>query len=168
MTSLSSPLATAEDHRIALVVLVSAAVLLGLILLVVWSRARRRVPELSAHYARLGRYGPHDNCPCKDKTPPATYQKCCRPRDIEKLIDDVRAYQLRHWGDRSFAGRRATRSMSVRMDQFPLPQVNLPPWVVRPERFQFPIDDAVLRSWTPLQTVARGPGANNDAADEPL
>lgn len=123
----------------------------------------RRLPEgapLNAAYARLGRTAPGDPCPCSGGTEngaPA-YQDCCRARDVAELEDLVREFLFRRWSHKSYAGRRWSRPMKDRLQDYPLPgQVILPRWVRKPEDFEFPISEKLLRKWRPQQqNVPRG------------
>jgi len=121
--------------------------------------ARRwiRPPALPPHYLRLGRVAPDQSCPCGARG--LTYASCCRPADVARLTEDVREYLWQRWAHRSFAGRRSSRSMQHRLEDYPIPPVTLPDWVYRPDRHTFPIEERKLRRWNPqiaaLRTAAR-------------
>jgi hypothetical protein len=115
--------------------------------------AKHRRP-LKPHYLRLGLHSPQGPCPCGR---PAAYQDCCRPRDAEALREGVRGFLIQKWSHRSFAGRRQSRPLRDRLETYPLPQVVLPDWVSRPERYSFPIAESALRSWNPWKANLESP-----------
>lgn len=134
------------------------------VLLLAWliRRASTRKEPLKPHYLRLGRTAPSDACPCGRSDPSLRcYGDCCRPADVQVLTEDVQAFLWKHWSHHSFAGRRRSRAMKHRLEDFPLPPLSLPEWVERPEKFTFPISEEELRRWNPLSARA----AERRAAD---
>lgn len=106
--------------------------------------------ESAPHFLRLGQFAPADKCYCEaGQSSGRTYQDCCRSKDIEKLEADVRSYNWHEWTKKSYAGRRWTRSMQDRLEEYPLPPVILPEWVTSPEKHTFPVADEMLRTWRP-------------------
>ena len=148
-------------------ILLALLLVLGGLLLVIlflWLTRRacgRNQPPLQPHYLRLGRSAPDDACPCgRAGAAPRPYRECCRRADVNALAEEVREFLWKHWSHRSFAGRRRSRSMINRLEDFPLPPFVLPDWVERPEKFTFPISEEELRAWSPLSrkpTVHRQP-----------
>jgi hypothetical protein len=134
-----------------LLFLAFAAILVTSILLIAW--LTRRSSPLRPHYRRLGETAPADQCPCGRAV---TYRECCRSQDIAKLRDDVRSFLVQKWSHRSFAGRRSSRRFNDRVESYPLPQLVMPDWVASPEKYSFPVSEAMLRAWDPRS-------ANRDA-----
>lgn len=146
----------------------------GMLALILRAMSRRlsgrfnRTRELKPHYARLGRNRPADPCPCGASGPNGTptYAECCRLEDIKRLEIDCRSFLFQYWSHRSYAGRRWSRPMQARLESFPIPRTVLPDWVRHPERYAFPIDDNLLRRWTPVRPGRRPhrlPEADDDA-----
>lgn len=151
----------------ALAVYVTALSLLagGCLVALTWRIVRRwiRPPPLPPHYLRLGRVAPDEPCPCGGEGRP--YAVCCRPADVERLTEEVREFLWQRWSHRSFAGRRSSRSMQHRLEDYPIPPVTLPDWVYRPDRHTFPIEERRLRRWNP-QVAAQRTAARH-AAQQP-
>lgn len=117
--------------------------------------------SLKPHFRRLGEIAPTHPCPCHK--PSGVYGHCCRPRDIEKLEQDVRTFIFNDWMRRS-GGRSRARSMKARLEDFPMSEVTFPDWVTSPKDYTFPIEESVLRSWSPIST-RRSPLDAMDSAD---
>src|SRR5512140_1482337 len=116
----------------------------GLLLIIFFVWVARRPfsapPPLKDYYLRLGQTAPDDACPCgRGGSARRPYRDCCRPRDVHDLSEEVRKFLWKHWSHRSFAGRRRSRSMQTRLEDFPLPRIILPDWVEVPEKHTFPI-----------------------------
>jgi len=126
----------------------------GVVFAIVVMRAGRRMAAprspLKPHFRRLGEIAPLHPCPCR--TPGGSYDQCCRPRDVKQVEQDVHEFIFKDWMRRS-GGRSRARPMQARLDDFPMPDVTLPPWVTTPEAFSFPIDDTELRAWTPIKAA---------------
>jgi hypothetical protein len=135
----------------AVLLLAFAAILVTAILFISW--LTRRARSLRPHYRRLGETAPADQCPCGKAM---TYHECCRLQDIASLREDVRSFLVQKWSHRSFAGRRSSRRLNDRLESYPLPRVVLPDWVSCPEKYSFPVSEAMLRAWNPWS-------ANRDA-----
>lgn len=133
---------------------------LGVAFAVVAERLGRKLlsrpGKLKAHFRRLGQVAPHFPCPCARSG--KGYGECCREGDVSRLERDVRDFIFTDWMHRS-GGRRRARSMQMRLEDFPIPEVVLPGWVTDPESFTFPIDEQELRSWSPLAAGTYGGGA---------
>ena len=124
----------------------------------------RRPPKLKPFYLRLSRAAPQDPCPCGGaESSRRTYQECCRPGDLENLEQEVKQFIWTDWMRRS-GGRSRARSMSLRLKDFPTPELSLPEWVTHPEEHAFPIDDEKVRAWTPLRGGGDSPPIDPAAA----
>ena len=141
----------------------------GLLLIIffIWVARRppNRPPRLKEYYQRLGQTSPDEPCPCgRGGSTPRPYRDCCRPRDVQDLSEEVRKFLWKYCSHHSFAGRRRSRSMQTRLEDFPLPRLVLPDWVEAPEKHTFPISREALYSWTPLkvQRLPRPEGVPED------
>jgi len=134
------------DNPISLLGLGLVGVLFAFVATKLGARLRDRDRGLKTYFRRLGELSPESPCPCALSG--QRYSDCCRPRDVERLEADVRNYLFTHWMRRS-GGRARSRSMKTRIEDFPLPQVTLPPWVASPQDYHFPVDQETLRNWSP-------------------
>ncbi len=129
---------------------------------------RRFVPKQAAlkpFYSRLCQISPDDPCPCdKSNSTSKAYKHCCRASDLENLEQEVRQVIWTDWMRRS-SGRSQMRSMKLRLEDFPMSEFSLPEWVAHPEDHTFPIDEEIVRAWTPLQRHAGSPGGGLSGAD---
>jgi len=125
----------------------------------------RKPPELKEFYYRLAQHSPEDPCPCDQALSVGkTYQACCRSGDLEDMEQEVRRVIWTDWMRRS-SGRKRTRSMKLRMEDFPMSEFSLPEWVTHPEEHSFPIEEERIRVWTPLQRHTGPPGSGLSSSD---
>lgn len=148
-----------QGFAAALIALLSLAGVAILVLILHWIgvRASKQRP-LKPYFLRLGRIAPSDVCPCpQGRSSELTYHECCRPKDVEKLDRDLKEYLWRRWAKRSYGGRRRMKTLSQRLEEFPVPEVTYPEWVVHPEHHAFPISDTLLRAWSPDRGLEPAP-----------
>lgn len=122
-------------------------------------------------YERLGHFGPDAPCPCGSQVDGAAkrYSDCCRGKDVTTLEQEIREHLMQRWMHRSYAGRRWSRPMAQRLEDYPIPEtVILPRWVRKPEEFEFPITEKLLRKWRPQQQNAPRDKGDEVADDLPL
>lgn len=128
--------------------------------------AANRLPsarDFLPSYGRLGRHAPASACPCGAKAADGSgrsYSDCCRPADVQELERQVREFIFKDWCRRSYAGRRSTRNIQQRLEDYPMPPVVLPDWVSHPERFEFPVDQDRMQSWNPIRAAGGADGAD--------
>jgi hypothetical protein len=120
---------------------------------------------LKPYFKRLGQVAPAHPCPCKK--PAGPYERCCRPGDVEKIEQDVRDYIFSHWMRRS-GGRSKARPMQARLEDFPMSKVTLPDWVTSPSDYSFPIEETILREWTPIERSADMQDAMDSSDNVPI
>lgn len=63
-------------------------------------------------------------------------------------------YAWRRWSRSSYGGRRSSRSMKARLEDYPIPTIQLPDWVTTPEKFAFPVSSKEVEGWNPVNNVA--------------
>ncbi len=144
-------------------------ILSGVIFAVLGHRLGRRFvlkqKELKPFYHRLSYISPADICPCRQSMSTGrNYQSCCRSSDLENLEQEVRQVIWTDWMRRS-SGRSRTRSMKLRLEDFPMSEFSLPEWVTHPDDHTFPIDEEKIRAWTPLKSLADSPGGELSGTD---
>ena len=127
---------------ILLLVCVAVLLLLG--------RLSPKAVTLQPFYHRLCEIAPATPCPCRrGRALNRAYAECCRPRDVDRLRSYAMDYAWRQWSHRSYGGRRRSRSMTTRLEDYPMPAVQLPVWVTNPDDYTFPIPQAEVRAWSP-------------------
>jgi hypothetical protein len=135
-----------------------AAVAMFLALIFIMARLGRWRRPLAPFYRRLGEAAPESPCPCGR---PMKYGECCRAGDVQRLGEEVQSFLIQRWSHRTFAGRRWSRPLRDRLENYPLPRPALPEWVTQPEKFSFPISEELLRTWDPwrMGDQRQSPGA---------
>lgn len=141
-----------NDGALLTVEFALAALIVLMVCGAVWLLLRRLSPKavgLQPFYLRLCEIAPSSPCPC-DRAANRAYADCCRPRDVESLKAYAMDYAWRQWSHRSYGGRRRSRSMTSRLEDYPIPPVQLPEWITAPDKYAFPISAEEVLRWSPL------------------